>query len=149
MENIQIKVLQHESAKGLPLPKYATKDSAGMDLSANVQEPITLAKGERKLIPTGVSIALPPGYEAQIRPRSGLAIKHGITVLNTPGTIDADYRGEVMVILINLSDQDFIIERGLRIAQIIVSRVMRTTMVQVEILDETDRNSGGFGSTGR
>ena len=148
MEDIQIKVLQHESAKGLPLPKYATQDSAGMDLSANVQEPITLAKGERKLIPTGISIALPPGYEAQVRPRSGLAIKHGITVLNTPGTIDADYRGEVMVILANLSDQDFVIERGMRIAQMIISSVIQTVMTQVESLDETGRSSGGFGSTG-
>lgn len=146
--NIQVKIIKHESSKDLPLPKYATKDSSGMDLYANVQEPVVLARGERKLIPTGISMALPHGYEAQVRPRSGLAIKHGLTVLNTPGTIDADYRGEVMVILINLSNQDFIIERGMRIAQMVIASVTQPQMVEVDSLNETERGAGGFGSTG-
>lgn len=147
-DNIKIKMLKHESAKDLPMPQYATEDSAGMDLCANVQEPVTLAAGERKLIPTGISIALPRAYEAQVRPRSGLAVKYGITVLNSPGTIDADYRGEIMVILANLSDKAFVIERGMRIAQMIISPVTKAEMVHVESLDETARGSGGFGSTG-
>ncbi len=147
-KNIQIQVLQHQSAKDLPLPQYATKNSAGMDLSANVQEPITLSPGERKLISTGISIALPVGYEAQIRPRSGLAIKYGITVLNTPGTIDADYRGEIMVILINFSDEDFIIERGMKIAQMVIANTVQPELALVESLDDTERGTKGFGSTG-
>lgn len=142
--NVQIKMLKHESAKDLPIPQYATSDSAGMDLCANVQEPVTLASGERKLIPTGISIALPPRYEAQVRPRSGLAVKYGVTVLNSPGTIDADYRGEIMVILANLSDKEFVVERGMRIAQMIVAPVAKAEMVHVQSLDETDRGSGAL-----
>lgn len=146
--NIEVKITKHESAHDLPLPTYATALSAGLDLMANITETVTLAPGERKLIPTGLSIALPAGYEAQIRPRSGLALKNGVTVLNTPGTIDADYRGEIMVILINLSNQDFIIERGMRIAQMIIAPFTQVKFQHVESLDETSRGKGGFGSTG-
>jgi dUTP pyrophosphatase len=146
--NIEVKITKHPSAQDLSLPKYATAESAGMDLMANINEPIILAKGERKLIPTGLAIQLPSGYEAQIRPRSGLAIKNGITVLNTPGTIDADYRGEIMVILINLSDQDFKIERGMRIAQMIIAPFTQAHFTLVDSLDESERGHGGFGSTG-
>lgn len=145
---VQIQILQHQSAKDLPLPEYATEGSAGMDLVANVQEPITLSPHERKLISTGISIALPTGYEAQIRPRSGLAIKHGITILNTPGTIDSDYRGEIMVILTNLSDKEFNITRGMKIAQMIIATVTQSSFVKVDSLDNTTRGSSGFGSTG-
>lgn len=145
---IEIPIKMAESAKDLQIPKYETLGSAGMDLVANIDEPVTLAKGERKLIPTGLSIALPNGYEAQVRPRSGLAIKHGVSVLNTPGTIDADYRGEVMVILINLSETDFVIERGMRIAQMVIAPVTQATLKPVSSLEETSRGSGGFGSTG-
>ena len=131
-----------------PLPQYATAQSAGMDLRANIEEPITLHPLERKLIPTGLRIALPVGYETQIRPRSGLALKHGITVLNTPGTVDADYRGEVMVLLINLSQEDFIINAGERIAQMVVARHEQVYFQIVEELDETERGAGGYGHTG-
>ena len=131
-----------------PLPQYATKLSAGMDLRANIDEPITLKPLERRLIPTGLHIALPEGYEAQVRPRSGLALKHGITVLNTPGTIDADYRGEVGVLLINFSDTDFVINDGERIAQMVIARHEHSEMVQVEVLDSTERGEGGYGHTG-
>jgi dUTP pyrophosphatase len=130
------------------LPKYATAESAGMDLMANIIEPVLLAKGERKLIPTGLAIQLPSGYEAQIRPRSGLAIKSGVTVLNTPGTIDADYRGEIMVILINLSDQGFQIERGMRIAQMIIAPFTQAQLKLVDSLESSERGDRGFGSTG-
>lgn len=148
MYDLKVQLLKHESAHDLPVPKYATKQSAGVDLYANVHKPVTLRSGERKLISTGISISLPEGYEAQIRPRSGLAIKHGVTVLNTPGTIDADYRGEIMIIMINLSDSDFIIERGMRIAQAVFAKVAQATFCEVEILDETERSTSGFGSTG-
>ena len=131
-----------------PLPQYATEQSAGMDLRADIDEPITLHPLERKIIKTGLYIALPPGYEAQIRPRSGLALKHGITVLNTPGTIDADYRGEVGVLLINLSQEDFTINAGERIAQMIIARHETAEFEEVEILDETERGAGGYGHTG-
>ncbi len=131
-----------------PLPKYATSQSAGMDLRANILEAITLKPMERKLIPTGLFIALPIGYEAQIRPRSGLALKHGITVLNSPGTIDADYRGEVMVLLVNFSKEDFIINDGERIAQMIVAKHENVDFVEVDVLDETERGQGGYGHTG-
>ncbi len=131
-----------------PLPAYATELSAGMDLRAFVREPIVLAPLERKLIPTGLSIELPAGYEAQVRPRSGLAYKHGITVLNSPGTIDADYRGEIGVVLVNLSDQPFTIEDGERIAQLIVARYKRVSWQTAEELSESERGSGGFGHTG-
>ena len=130
------------------LPKYATPQSAGMDLRANIEEPITLHPLERKLIPTGLRIALPVGYEAQIRPRSGLALKHGLTVLNSPGTVDADYRGEVMVLLINLSQEDFVINSGERIAQMVIARHEQAEFQIVEELDETERGAGGYGHTG-
>ena len=130
------------------LPKYATSQSAGMDLRANIEEPIILAPLERKLIPTGLHIALPVGYEAQVRPRSGLALKHGITVLNTPGTIDADYRGDIGVILINLSNEPFEVKPGERIAQLVIAKYEQISWEQVEILDETERGSGGYGHTG-
>ena len=131
------------------LPQYATDLSAGMDLRANIESPIELRPMERRLVPTGLYMALPPGYEAQVRPRSGLAIKHGITVLNTPGTIDADYRGEVCVILINLSADPFIIEDGERIAQMVIARHEQAVWEPVEVLDETERGAGGFGHTGK
>lgn len=131
-----------------PLPQYATKLSAGMDLRANIDEPITLKPLERRLIPTGLHIALPAGYEAQVRPRSGLALKKGITVLNTPGTVDADYRGEVGVVLINLSQEDFIVEDGERIAQMVIARHEQADFELVELLDETERGEGGYGHTG-
>ena len=130
------------------LPAYATPQSAGMDLRANLEEPLTLHPFERKLVKTGLFIALPEGYEAQVRPRSGLALKHGITVLNTPGTIDADYRGEVGVLLINLSQEDFVIEDGERIAQMVIARHEQGDFVVVEELDETERGAGGYGHTG-
>ena len=131
-----------------PLPQYATPQSAGMDLRANIDSPVTLRPMERRLIPTGLYIALPPGYEAQVRPRSGLALKHGVTVLNTPGTIDADYRGEVMVLLVNLSDKDFVVEDGERVAQMVVARHEQGQWVEVEELDATERGAGGYGHTG-
>lgn len=131
-----------------PLPEYATPQSAGMDLRANIEASITLKPMERRLIPTGLYIALPVGYEAQIRPRSGLALKHGITVLNTPGTIDADYRGELMVLLVNFSDSDFIINDGERIAQMVIARHEQGIFEVVEALDDTERGTGGYGHTG-
>mgnify|MGYP000707223077 FL=1 len=130
-------------------PGYATEGSAGVDLKANIEEPITLAPFQRVIVPTGLRIALPKGTEAQVRPRSGLAAKHGITVLNTPGTIDADYRGEVGVILINLSDKDFVINPGERVAQMVLARYERFEWEEVEQLDSTSRGEGGLGSTGR
>lgn len=130
-------------------PSYATEGSAGVDLKANIDEPITLAPLQRVVVPTGLRIALPKGTEAQVRPRSGLAAKHGITVLNTPGTIDADYRGEVGVILINLSDKDFVINPGERVAQMVLARYERFEWEEVEQLDSTSRGEGGLGSTGR
>lgn len=132
-----------------PLPAYATALSAGMDLRANLESPITLRPLERCLVPTGLFIALPQGYEAQVRPRSGLALKKGITVLNTPGTIDADYRGEIGVILVNLSQEDFVINDGERIAQMVVARHETVTWETVDNLDETERGAGGFGHTGK
>ena len=131
------------------LPNYATAKSAGMDLKANIDEPITLNPMDRYLFPTGIYIQLPDGYEAQIRPRSGLAAKYGITVTNAPGTIDADYTGEVKVSLINLSNDAFVVQPGERIAQMVIARYEKITWNEVETLDETERGSGGFGSTGR
>lgn len=131
-----------------PLPTYATPQSAGMDLRANIDEPIVLHPMERRLVPTGLYMALPAGLEAQIRPRSGLALKHGITVLNTPGTIDADYRGEIMVLLINFSQEDFVINEGERIAQMVIAKHEQGEFVEVESLDETERGAGGYGHTG-
>lgn len=131
-----------------PLPEYATSQSAGLDLRANIESPITLKPLERRLIPTGLRIALPEGYEAQVRPRSGLALKHGVTVLNTPGTIDADYRGELMVLLVNLSNEDFVINAGERIAQMIITKYGTVVWEPVDLLDETERGEGGYGHTG-
>ncbi len=131
------------------LPAYATPLSAGMDLRANIDEPITLEPMQRCLVPTGLYIAVPPGYEAQVRPRSGLAIKKGITVLNTPGTIDADYRGEVCVILVNLSAETFVVEDGERIAQMVIARHEQAEWQPVAVLEDTERGAGGFGHTGR
>lgn len=131
-----------------PLPAYATIQSAGMDLRANVSDAVTLRPMERKLIPTGLYMALPAGYEAQIRPRSGLALKHGITVLNSPGTIDADYRGELMVLLVNLSNEDFVVNDGERIAQMVIARHETAAFEEVDELDETERGEGGYGHTG-
>lgn len=145
---IGIAVRQLDHAKDLPLPAYATSLSAGMDLTAAIDQPIVMKPFERVLIPTGLAIALPAGYEAQVRPRSGLAAKNGITVLNSPGTIDADYRGEIKAILINLSNEDFTIERGMRIAQMVIAKHEQAEWSQVLELDETSRGAGGFGSTG-
>lgn len=131
-----------------PLPAYATAQSAGMDLRANIPESITLQPLERRLIPTGLHIALPEGYEAQVRPRSGLALKHGITVLNSPGTIDSDYRGELMVLLINLSQDPFTVNDGERIAQLVIARHEQAVLTTVEVLDKTERGAGGYGHTG-
>lgn len=131
-----------------PMPTYATPQSAGMDLRANLEEPVVLHPMERRLIPTGLHIALPEGYEAQVRPRSGLALKHGLTVLNAPGTIDADYRGEIGVALINLSQEDFTVNDGERIAQLVVARYEQVEFSLVETLDETERGEGGYGHTG-
>ena len=148
---VTIRVVPLPQFEGLALPAYETADAAGMDLRAAVGEdaPVTLKPGERAMIPTGLTIALPAGHEAQVRPRSGLAAKHGITCLNTPGTIDADYRGEVKVILINLGQDAFVIKRGERIAQMVIAPVTRAELNVVATLDETLRGSGGFGSTGR
>lgn len=132
-----------------PVPAYATVNSAGVDLKANIDEPIVLEPLQRAIVPTGLRIALPEGTEAQVRPRSGLAAKHGVTVLNSPGTIDADYRGEIGVILVNLSDKAFTVNPGERIAQMVVARYERVEWEEVEVLDSTDRGEGGFGSTGR
>ncbi len=132
-----------------PLPQYATSLSAGMDLRANLESPIVLKPLQRCLVPTGIYMALPEGYEAQVRPRSGLAIKKGISVLNSPGTIDADYRGEVCVILVNLSTEDFVIEDGERIAQMVIARHEQAEWHEVDVLDETERGAGGFGHTGK
>lgn len=142
---IQIKVVNRGHQQ---LPAYATPQSAGMDLRANIEEPIVLHPMERRLIPTGLHIALPEGYEAQVRPRSGLALKHGLTVLNSPGTIDADYRGEVGVLLINLSQEDFVINDGERIAQMVITKHEQVDFVMVEELDQTERGEGGYGHTG-
>lgn len=144
--SVPVTTLPH--AADLPLPAYATEQSAGMDLCAAIDEEIVIDAGKRALVPTGLAIALPAGFEAQIRPRSGLAAKNGVTVLNTPGTIDADYRGEIKVILANLGDEPFTIERGMRIAQMVVARHETVAWDVVENLDETARGAGGFGSTG-
>jgi dUTP pyrophosphatase len=149
MTTVRIERLRH--AEGLPLPAYETSGSAGMDLRAAIDEnfPVILAPGMRALVPTGLKIALEYGFEAQVRPRSGLALKHGLTCLNSPGTIDSDYRGEVGVILINHGQEPFVIKRGERIAQMVIARHEQAAMVDVESLDETARGAGGFGSTGR
>jgi len=146
-----VPIVRLPHGQGLPLPAYETAQAAGMDLRAAVpdDEPLTLRPGSRFPVPTGLAFALPPGFEGQVRPRSGLAFKHGVTCLNTPGTVDADYRGEVKVILINLGEEDFVIRRGERIAQLVIAPVVQAAWAEVESLDETVRGAGGFGSTGR
>ncbi len=146
---LRVRITQEPDATDLPLPSYQTDGSAGVDLYAAVKKPITLQPGERALVPTGIRIALPQGYEAQVRPRSGLAIRHGISLVNAPGTIDSDYRGEIQVILINLGQQPFTIQRGERIAQMVIAPVTRVEWEQVSELPPTTRGDGGFGHTGR
>lgn len=147
-QSVQVKITQLKDGKGLSLPHYATAGSAGCDLVAAIHQDIVMAPLERQLIPAGFAMALPEGYEAQIRPRSGLAFKNGLSVVNSPGTIDADYRGEVKVLLINLGDEPFTVTRGMRIAQMVIAPVTHARWETVETLDETARSSGGFGSTG-
>jgi len=144
-----VKIIKLDNASDLPTPHYATEQSAGLDLSAAIENEIVLKSGETKIIPTGIAIALPTGTEAQIRPRSGLAAKHSITVLNSPGTIDADYRGEIKAILINHSQEDFTITRGMRIAQMVIAKYEHVKFDEVVSLNETQRGAGGFGSTGK
>ena len=146
MLNVKLKVLPQ--GKGLPLPRYMSEHAAGMDLYAGVERELIIGPGEWRLVPTGLAIALPEGYEAQVRPRSGLALKQGVSVLNTPGTVDADYRGEVGVILMNHSKQEMVIKRGDRIAQMIINKIERIDFEEVEELPSSDRGTGGFGSTG-
>ncbi len=146
MKKVQLKVVRE---KNVVLPKYETKGSAGLDIRANIKEGILLKSLERVLIPTGLKIAIPDGYEVQVRPRSGLAIKNGITMLNTPGTIDSDYRGELKVIAVNLSKDDYVIEPNERIAQLVLNKIEQIEFVEVESLDETERGEGGFGHTGK
>jgi dUTP pyrophosphatase len=150
MTHVTLRVLRLPHGADLPLPSYQSGDAAGLDLMAAVPEgaPMVLAPGERSLIPTGLAIAVPSGFEAQVRPRSGLAARHGITVLNAPGTIDADYRGEIMVILINLGAELFTVTRGMRVAQLTIAPVVRASLAEVAELDPTPRGAGGFGSTG-
>jgi dUTP pyrophosphatase len=150
MTGIEVRVQRLPHGADLPLPSYQTEHAAGLDLLAAlpVEAPLTLAPGARALVPTGLAIALPPGYEAQVRPRSGLAVKSGLTVLNSPGTIDSDYRGEVQVLLINLGAAPVLLERGMRIAQMVIAPVEQAILTEVPSLDPTARGSGGFGSTG-
>ncbi|RLB51004.1 MAG: dUTP diphosphatase [Deltaproteobacteria bacterium] len=135
--------------EGAQVPRYATSGAAGLDLSACLDAPLTLAQGGRAMVPTGIAVALPPGHEGQVRPRSGLAARHGITVTNAPGTIDEDYRGEIKVLLVNLGDEPYTLESGERVAQLVVAPITRVSIREVEELDETPRGAGGFGSTGR
>jgi dUTP pyrophosphatase len=147
--SIPVQVVRLPHAEGLPLPAYATEGAAGLDLLAAIAGPLTVAPGQRMLVPTGLCVALPPGHELQIRPRSGLALRQGITLLNTPGTIDEDYRGEIQVVLINTGDEPVVIERGMRIAQAVLAPVLRITWREAEMLPGTPRGALGFGSTGR
>jgi dUTP pyrophosphatase len=149
--SLTVRVLRLPHGEGLPLPSYQTKHAAGLDLVAAVprEQPVKLLAGARALVPTGFVLELPPGYEGQVRPRSGLAFKHGLTVLNSPGTIDADYRGEIMVLLVNLGSETFRVQRGDRIAQLVIAPVASVEVVAVEALAETERGQGGFGSTGQ
>jgi len=150
MTEVKVRVMRLPHGAGLPLPGYQSALAAGLDLAAAVpaDAPVSIAPGERAMIPTGIAIALPPGTEGQVRPRSGLAIRHGVTVLNAPGTIDADYRGEIQVLLVNLGRDLFTVERGMRVAQLVVSATMQIKICEVANLDETTRGAGGFGSTG-
>jgi dUTP pyrophosphatase len=147
---VEVRIVKLPHASDMPLPAYQSAHAAGLDLLAAVPAgaPLTLAPGMRALVPTGLAIALPPDCEAQVRPRSGLAVKHGLTVLNSPGTIDADYRGELQVLLINLGQEPVVVARGMRIAQLVVARLARAALIEVEFLDVTQRGGGGFGSTG-
>lgn len=148
--NVQVRIVRLPHAADLPLPSYQSELAAGLDLLAAipVDAPVTIPPGGRAMLPTGITLALPPGTEGQVRPRSGLAAKHGVTVLNTPGTIDADYRGEVRVLLVNLGSMEFLISRGMRIAQLIIAPVTRVQVIEMQTLEETARGEGGFGSTG-
>lgn len=146
---ISIDVAVEPHGAGLPLPQYETDLAAGMDLRAALDQPVTMLPGERKLVPTGLRIALPPGFEAQVRPRSGLALRHGVTLVNTPGTIDADFRGEIKVLMINHGEDPFTLQRGERIAQLVIAPVTRATWRAVDTLGDTRRGGGGFGHTGR
>jgi dUTP pyrophosphatase len=150
MNGVEIALQRLPHSDGLPLPHYQSALAAGLDLIAAVDanKPVVIAPGERALVPTGIAIALPPGYEGQVRPRSGLALRHGVTVLNAPGTIDADYRGEIQIILVNLGRDSFTVERGARVAQLIIAATMQATVYEVASLDETTRGVRGFGSTG-
>jgi dUTP pyrophosphatase len=150
MSNIEIQVIRLPHGADLPLPEYQSAQAAGLDLLAAVpvDAPLTLAPGARAMVPTGIAIALPPGTEAQVRPRSGLAAKHGVTVLNAPGTVDADYRGEIQVILVNLGSEPFTVSRGMRIAQLVIASVLRVRISETPALGQTSRGGGGFGSTG-
>lgn len=148
MKNIELRIVRLEHSQDLPLPAYATSGSAGMDLCAAIPSSITLKPMERRLISIGFKIEIPFGFEMQIRPRSGLAYKHGITCLNSPGTIDSDYRGEIFVLLINLGEKDFIIERGMRIAQAIIASVTKAKLIETSTVSDSSRGEGGFGSTG-
>ena len=148
MADITIQFTRRPGTEDVPLPRYMSEHASGMDVCAAVEQPVTLAPGDVRLIPTGITIAIPPGYEVQVRPRSGLALKHGLTVVNAPGTIDSDYRGEVGVILGNISREPFTVERGMRIAQLVAQRVVRADLVPQEVLSDTARSSGGFGHTG-
>ncbi len=149
IEPIRVDIFLEPHAEDLPLPAYETEHAAGMDLRAAISQPVILAPRERHLLPTGIRIALPPGTEAQVRPRSGLAAKHGISMVNAPGTIDADYRGEIKVILINHGPEPFTVRRGDRIAQLVIAPVLRAELHQVDALEETARGAGGFGHTGK
>jgi len=148
MERIDVKIKRVREGSDISLPRYMTSHSAGMDLYADIEGEMILKPGERKLIPTGIAISLPDGFEAQIRPRSGLAINHGITLLNSPGTIDADYRGEISLIMINLSDKPFIVKKGDRIGQMVINKIFHASWEEADELDNTKRGSGGFGHTG-
>lgn len=145
---VNVRIFRDKKTGDLPLPEYKTKGASGMDLPAAVESPVTIKPGEYTTVPTGIYLEIPDGYEGQVRPRSGLAAKHGVTVLNTPGTIDSDYRGEIMVILINLGKESYVIQRGDRIAQLIVSKYERISFVPVFSVEATERGEGGFGHTG-
>lgn len=149
MSPITLKIRQIENAKDLPLPRYMTEGAAGMDLYANISDPITLGSGKIKVVPAGIAMAIPEGYEAQIRPRSGLAAKYGIGLVNSPGTIDSDYRGEIKIIMINYGEEDFLIQRGDRIAQMVINKVEIVTLQVEEVLGTTHRQDGGLGHTGQ
>ena len=147
-DRVRVEVMRREGCDDLPLPRYMSGGASGMDLVAAVEQDVTIAPGQVKLIPTGIHIAVPPGFEAQLRPRSGLALRHGVTVLNTPGTVDSDYRAEVGVVLANLGGEPFVVRRGMRVAQMVIARTWQAELVEVKKLGQTERQLGGFGSTG-